>query len=117
MAILRILSAGVAPVSRSAAGLRSDCSGLSVIGLPPRHRGDDVSRVPAEAGLGTVVAHGSARVSVGGAVLDVSQRDPGIEGRGDERVTQGVRADVLGDLGPAWLPGVPSQRRLPGVAL
>ena len=46
-----------------------------------------------------VIPHGGARVSVGGGFLDVAERDSGVEGGGDERVPQGVRADVLGDPG------------------
>ena len=33
--------------------------------------------------------------------MHVAQRHPGIQGGGDERVSERVRADVLGDPGPA----------------
>ena len=38
--------------------------------------GDDVGRVPIEAGACPVVAHGGARVGVGGGLLHITQRDP-----------------------------------------
>jgi hypothetical protein len=38
---------------------------------------------------------------MGRGFLDPSQRHPGVEGGGDERVAQGVRPDGLGDPGPA----------------
>jgi hypothetical protein len=41
---------------------------------------------------------------MGCGFLHVAQRDAGIEGCGDERVPQRVRADVLGDLGAAGDP-------------
>jgi hypothetical protein len=47
---------------------------------------------------------GGARVGVGGGFLHVTQRHPGAGGGGDERVPQGVRADVLGDPGAAGYP-------------
>ena len=59
--------------------------------------GDDVGRVPVQAGAGAVVAHSGARVGVGGGFLYVAERDPGVEGGSDEGVPQGVRADVLAD--------------------
>jgi hypothetical protein len=57
--------------------------------------------VAVQAGAGAVVAHGGARVGVGGGFLDVPQGDSGVEGGGDECVAQGVRADLLGDPGAA----------------
>jgi len=66
-------------------------------------RGDDVRGVPVQAGAGPVIPHRGARVGVGGGFLHVPQRHPGVERRG-ERVSQGVRADVLGDLGAAGDP-------------
>jgi hypothetical protein len=33
--------------------------------------------------------------------LDIAQRNPGVEGGGDERVPQSVRPDQLGDPAPA----------------
>ena len=66
--------------------------------------GDDVGRVPVEAGPCPVVAHGGARVGVRGGLLHVAQRHPGVEGGGDERVPQRVRADLLGDPGAAGDP-------------
>jgi hypothetical protein len=50
-----------------------------------------------QAGAGAVVAHGGARVGVGGGFLHVAERYPCVEGGGDERVPQGVRAYLLGD--------------------
>ena len=66
--------------------------------------GDDVGGVPVQAGPRAVVAHGGARVGVGGSLLHVAQRDPSVE-TGDETVPQCVRADVLGDPGA---PGDPA---------
>ena len=67
--------------------------------------GDDVSGVPVQAGACAVVAHGGARVGVRCGLLHVAQRDPGVEGGRNERVPQGVRADLLGDPGA---PGDPA---------
>ena len=52
-------------------------------------------------GAGTVIAHRGPRIGVGGGFLDIAQRDPSVQRRGEERVPQGVRPDVLGDLGAA----------------
>jgi hypothetical protein len=41
---------------------------------------------------------------MGGGFLHVPQRHPGVECGGDERVPEGVRADVLGDPGAAGDP-------------
>jgi hypothetical protein len=57
--------------------------------------------VAVEAGAGPVVAHGGARVGVRCGFLHVAERYPGVEGCGDERMPQGVRADLLGAPGPA----------------
>ena len=63
--------------------------------------GDDVGGVPVE-GLATpVVAHRRSRVGVTGRFLDVTQRYAGVQGGGDEGVSQGVRSDPLADLGSA----------------
>jgi hypothetical protein len=48
--------------------------------------GDDVGRVPVQAAAGPLVPHGGSRVSVGGGLLNVAQRDAGVEGGGDECV-------------------------------
>jgi hypothetical protein len=51
------------------------------------------------------MAHRGARISVGGGLLHVPQRHPGVQtGSGDERVPQRVRAEVLGDPGAAGNP-------------
>ena len=63
--------------------------------------GDDVGGVPVEGHPGPVVAHGGARIGVAGRFLHVAQRHAGVEGGGDEGVPQRVRADPLGDPGPA----------------
>jgi hypothetical protein len=54
---------------------------------PCEEGGDDVGRVPVQAGPGPVVAHGGARVGMGGGgLLHVPQRHPGIESSRDELV-------------------------------
>ena len=53
--------------------------------------------MPVEVLACAVVAHGGARAGAGGGLLDVAERDAGVEGGGDERVAQGMRADGLGD--------------------
>jgi len=45
--------------------------------------------------------------------LHVAQRHPGIQGGSDERVTQRVRADVLGDSGAARDAADDSRRAVP----
>ena len=68
---------------------------------------------------GPVVSRGRAEVGVGRGFLDVAQQDADVEGDGDERVAQGVRADLLGQAGVAGDPaddppgGVPVEP-LPG---
>jgi hypothetical protein len=66
--------------------------------------GHDVVGVTVETGPRTVVAHGDARVGMGGGLLHVTQWDPGIERRGDERVPKGMRDDMLDDPGTAGDP-------------
>jgi hypothetical protein len=75
--------------------------GCQLSRCPAMLGGDVVGRMAVQAGPCPVVAHGRARVGVRGGLLDVAQRDPGVEGGGDERVSQRVRADVLGDPGAA----------------
>jgi hypothetical protein len=60
--------------------------------------------MPVQAGACPVVAHGGARVGVGGGFLHVPQRHPGVERGGDERMSQRVRADMFGDAGAAGDP-------------
>jgi hypothetical protein len=50
---------------------------------------------------------------VGCGFLHVAQRDSGVERGGDERVPQGVRADVLGDLGVAGDPADDARGAVP----
>ena len=59
--------------------------------------GDNIGRVPVQAAAGPVISHRGPRVRMGGGFLHVAQRDPGIQRSGDERVSQRVRTDVLGD--------------------
>ena len=54
--------------------------------------GDDVGGVSVETAAGAVVTHRRARISVRGGFLDVAERDPGVQRRGDECVPQGVPA-------------------------
>ena len=86
---------------------KSGGTGLS--GCSGDERGNNISGVPVQAGPRPVVAHGGARVGMGGGLLHVPQRDPGVERGSDERVPQRVRAHVLGDPGatgdPADGPG------------
>ena len=65
---------------------------------------DDVGGVPVEAAAGAVVAHGGPGIGMRGSFLDTAERDPGVEGGGDERVPQGVRPDRLGDPSAASHP-------------
>ena len=57
-----------------------------------------------KAGACPVIAHRGARISVRCGLLHVPQRHPGVQGSGDERMPQRVRADVLGDPGVAGNP-------------
>ena len=59
--------------------------------------GHDVRGVPVERDPGAVVAHGGAGVGVAGGLLHVAERHAGVQGGGDERVTQGVGPDTFGD--------------------
>ena len=54
-------------------------------------RGDNVGRVPVERPAAAVVAPGRARVGIRGCLLHVTQRHPGVQRDGDERVAQAVR--------------------------
>src|SRR5665647_505555 len=62
-------------------------------------RGQEVDAVSVEVAAGAVVVLGGAGVGVAGKDLGVAQRDTSIEGVGDRRVPQGVRADVPWDAG------------------
>jgi hypothetical protein len=75
--------------------------------------GDDVGGVPVKAAAGPVVAHRRARVGMRGGFLDVAERNPGVEGGGDERVPQGVRPDRLGDPGADGHPPDDPSRAVP----
>jgi hypothetical protein len=59
--------------------------------------GDDVRGVPVETVAGPVISHRCARIGMRGRFLDIPKRNSGIKGGGDERVSQGVRPDRLGD--------------------
>ena len=63
--------------------------------------GDDVGGVPVKGLAAAVVSHRRAWVGVTGCFLDVAERDAGVEGGGDEGVSQGVRSDSLADAGAA----------------
>ena len=54
--------------------------------------GDNVSGVSVETAASPVIAHRRARIGMRGGFLDVTERNPGVEGGGDERVPQGVPA-------------------------
>ena len=62
---------------------------------------DDVGGVPVERDSRPVVTHGGAGVGVAGGLLHVAERHAGVEGSGDERVTQSMGAHSLGDPRPA----------------
>jgi hypothetical protein len=65
--------------------------------------------VPVQTAAGAVVPHCGPRISMGGSLLDIAQRDPGIERGGQERVSVcGVtalaltaRRAILRTIGPA----------------
>jgi len=63
--------------------------------------GDDVGSVPVQAAAGPVIPHRRLRVRMRGCLLDIAQRHPGIQGRGDECVPQRVGRDGFGDPGAA----------------
>jgi hypothetical protein len=54
-----------------------------------------VGCVPVETAAGAAISHSGARIGVGGGFLHVAQRDPGIQRRGNERVSQSVRPNRL----------------------
>jgi hypothetical protein len=54
-------------------------------------RRHDVGGVPIEAASGTVVAHRRSRIGVTRGLLDIAQWDAGVEGGGDERLSEAVR--------------------------
>ena len=64
-------------------------------------RGDDVGGVAVQRLAATVIAHRCPWVGVTGCFLHVTQRHAGVEGGGDEGVTQRVRPDPLADPGTA----------------
>ena len=65
----------------------------------------EVDPVPVEVVAGAIVVLGSAWVGVPGQDLSVSERYACVEGVGDGRVSQGVRADVAWDAGGFRDPG------------
>jgi len=56
-----------------------------------------VDAVAVEVAAGAVVVLGGSRIGVSREDLGVAGRDPGVEGVGDRRMSQRVRADVTGD--------------------
>ena len=50
--------------------------------------GNHVGGVPVEAAAGTVVSHSGPGIGVRGGFLHVAERDPRVEGGGDERMPQ-----------------------------
>ena len=66
--------------------------------------GDDVGGMSVKAAAGPVIAHRGARIGMRGGFLDVAERNPGVQRRGDECVSQGVRPDRLGDPSAAGHP-------------
>ena len=60
--------------------------------------------MPVQGPYGPVVTDGGSGVGVGGGLLYVSERKPGVEGGGNERVAQRVGADLLADPGLAGQP-------------
>jgi hypothetical protein len=61
--------------------------------------GDDIGSVPVQAAAGTVIPHRGPGIGVRGGLLDVAERNPGVEGGGEERMPQRVRPNWLGDFG------------------
>ncbi|HKD87489.1 MAG TPA: hypothetical protein VKB62_03060 [Streptosporangiaceae bacterium] len=60
--------------------------------------------MPVQRGPSAVILHGGAWISMRGGFLHFAQRHPGIQGGGDECVSQRVRPDALDDPGPAGRP-------------
>ena len=54
--------------------------------------GEEVDAVAVEVAAGAVVVLGGSRIGMSSEDLRVTQRDPGVEGVGDRRVSQRVRA-------------------------
>ena len=61
--------------------------------------GEEVDSVAVEVAPGAVVVLGGPGVGMAGEDLGVAERDAGVEGVGDRRMPQRVRADVTGDPG------------------
>ena len=78
-------------IGLSGCGSRSGSAGPQVCGSGDE-RGGDVGGVAVEAGPRPVIAHRGTWVCVRSCLWHVEQRDPGTEGRGDERVPQSARA-------------------------
>jgi hypothetical protein len=76
---------------RSRVPERADVSGWRRLGTWPRCRWRAV-----EGYTGPVVAHGGAGIGVAGGFLHIAERNPSVEGGGDERVAEGVGPDALG---------------------
>ncbi len=66
--------------------------------------GDNIGRVPVQAAAGSVIPHRGTRIGVRGGLLHVTQRDPGIQSGGDERVAKRVGRDGLADARSAGDP-------------
>ena len=81
---------------------------LSWCGRAGDEGGNDVGGVSVQGLAAAVVSHGRPGVGVRCRLLDVAERDPGVQRHRDERVTQAVRRDLLADPGP---PGQPVEVR------
>jgi hypothetical protein len=62
---------------------------------------DDVRGVPVQAAAAPVIPHRGPGVRMGGCLLDIAERHPGLQGCGDERVPKRVGCDGLADPGAA----------------
>lgn len=74
------------------------CSGNASAGAGDEG-GHDVGGVAVEGLADPVIAHRRSRIGVRGCFLDVAERHARIEGGGEKRVPQAVRADPLRDTG------------------
>src|SRR5664279_4884656 len=68
---------------------------LLLISSAAESAGQGVGGVPVEVVPGPVVAASGARVRVAGEVLHVPERNPRIQGGGDRRMPQAVRAQLV----------------------
>ena len=94
---LRLPESDGGHLRRAAIPARRSCQPAPLPGGARDIRGDDICGMPVQAAAGPVVPHRGSRISVRCGFLDIARRDPRIQRGRDERMSERVRCNDLGD--------------------